>query len=125
MRMIVAFVLSAFFLSGCVTPMTKLEVDKAVYQPLPDSYKQDVQNIISMYLKDPYSAKFTFFTPIKSYSLPSRHFAYVVPVGVNAKNSYGGYTGYKMHYYAYYSGRFKDVTQGVNLGDVKWSDEVK
>lgn len=121
--------LSALFacvlLSGCTQPMTKAEVDRAVYEPLPTDYQEQLKSTIEVQLKDPDSAKYKFFSPRKSYTESTRHFGYTVPVGVNAKNSYGGYTGFQLQYYAYYGGIFKDVTTGVELGAVKWSDEVK
>lgn len=112
-------------LVGCAQPMTKTEVDRAVYEQLPTDYQEQIKSTIELRLKDPDSAKYRFFTPKKSYTESSRHFAYTVPVGVNAKNSYGGYTGFQLYYYAYFGGVFKDVTSGVNLNAVKWSDDVK
>ncbi|MDU3157624.1 MAG: hypothetical protein E7B34_18535 [Hafnia alvei] len=125
MQRLILLFLSSLLLVGCVNPMTKGEVNNAVYQPLPENYQQRIKDIVLIALKDPDSAKFHFFDPKKSYSASSKHFAYVVPVGVNAKNSYGGYTGFQMSYYVYYEGRFKDVTDGVSWGGIKWSEDVK
>ena len=124
MKLIALIFLSLMMLSGCVTPMTKAEVNSATYEQLPDSYQEQLKVIISDTLKDPDSAKFKFFPPRKSYTAGTRHFGYVVPVAVNAKNSYGGYTGNQMLYFVYYDHAFKDVTTGVKLEVVKWSDEV-
>lgn len=75
---------------------------------LPKNWKQLVQNTIARYLKDPDSAKYSFYDNPKFYSFSnSGSFAksaeFVLPtspllghaglVFVNAKNSYGGYTG--------------------------------
>lgn len=125
MKKILAVILLGISLSGCVQPMTKSEVSAAVYEPLPGNYKEQIQTMMEARLKDPDSAKYKFFDPRKSFTESTRHFAYVVPVGINAKNSYGGYTGYEMYYFAYYNSIFKDVTNGVKFEAVKWSDEVK
>lgn len=75
---------------------------------LPKNWKQLVQNAIARYLKDPDSAKYSFYDNPKFYSFSNSGFfaksaEFVVPtspllghaglVFVNAKNSYGGYTG--------------------------------
>lgn len=125
MKKVFPILLLGSLLSGCVTPMTKSEVNAAVYEPLPGNYKEQIQTIIESRLKDPDSAKYKFFEPKKGYTESTRHFAYVVPVGVNAKNSYGGYTGYQGYYFSYYQGAFKDVTDGVKWEAVKWSEDVK
>ncbi|MEB7926113.1 hypothetical protein NGJ69_20780 [Atlantibacter hermannii] len=125
MKKILALVLLGVSLTGCVQPMTKSEVNAAVYEPLPSNYKEQIQMLMESRLKDPDTAKFKFFEPKKGYTESTRHFAYVVPVGINAKNSYGGYTGYKAYYFSYYQGTFKDVTDGVKIDAVKWSEEVK
>lgn len=125
MRKLIGIIFLGVMLSGCVKPMTKAEVNSAVYEPLPSNYKEQIQQMMESRLKDPDSAKFKFFEPRKGFTESTRHFGYVVPVGINAKNSYGGYTGYQAHYFVYYQGMFKDVTDGVMLDAVKWSDEVK
>lgn len=125
MKSLLLVFLSVFVLSGCVAPMTASEVSAATYDPLPDDYQAQIKNLILDSLKDPDSANFKFSPPKKGYTESTRHFAYIVPVSVNAKNSYGGYTGFKTFYYAYYANSFKDVTTGVKLDAVKWSDAVR
>lgn len=125
MKKFMLICLSVIMLSGCVAPMTTAEVNSATYAELPTNYQEQLKVIISSSLKDPDSAKFKFYPPRKGYTAATRHFGYVVPVDVNAKNSYGGYAGYQMFYFVYYGNEFKDVTTGVKLEAVKWSDEVK
>ncbi len=36
--------------------------------------------------------------------------AIIVPVAINARNSFGGYTGDEMHYYAFNGGIISEVT---------------
>ncbi|MBA5234749.1 hypothetical protein H2Y56_21960 [Pectobacterium aroidearum] len=125
MKIISAILACLFFLTGCVAPMTKNEVAAASYQQLPSDYQEKIKQYFESRLKDPDSAKYRFSEPRKAFTEATRHFAYVVPVAVNAKNSYGGYTGFKMYYLSYYGSDFKDVTTGVNFEHVKWSDDVK
>ncbi|WP_017375460.1 hypothetical protein [Enterobacter oligotrophicus] len=125
MKKIWAVILLSFFLIGCVQPMTRAEVEAATYEPLPQNYKDEIKQIMTYRLKDAESAKYNFFEPRKGYTASTRHFGYVVPVGINAKNSYGGYTGFQVYYFVYYQNMFKDVTDGVQLGAVKWSEDVR
>ncbi|WP_152671559.1 hypothetical protein [Xenorhabdus khoisanae] len=83
-----------------------------------------MKNIIAGTLKDPDSEKYKFHNARLAYTPSTRNVAYVVPVEINAKNSYGGYTGYKTRYYVYIDGKYKDVTTGVHYTAVKWVDEV-
>ncbi len=73
-------------------------------------------------LKDPFSAQYNFLSgPEQQWSsfFGSIKFGYGVCVTINAKNSYGGYTGQKLHYFLihnsnivqhfYQSGRGDDI----------------
>lgn len=67
---------------------------------------QDFDAKIRQGLKDPDSAKIACMPPqkgwfeIKSQSVPNQY-GYVSVCEVNAKNSFGGYTGAKQHFYAF------------------------
>lgn len=64
------------------------------------NYKPIVENTIREQLKDPDSAQFSGFTiPRKEVMVDNRKFVYgySICVYVNAKNSYGGYTGKQLH----------------------------
>ena len=80
--------------------------------PLPKNWQSMVKDSISTRLKDPYSAKFRFLEQPEPYAFsnadryPSEYhsaeypmFGLVGGVFVNAKNSYGGYTGEKLWIY--------------------------
>jgi hypothetical protein len=63
-------------------------------------------------LKDPESARYKFDTPERAYRRAGwanrgrvAWQGYVIPVNVNAKNSYGGYTGYKRYFALMRDGR--------------------
>ena len=101
---ILGFFILGFIMNGCA------ETEKAVptqsftmadygAKPSVQSYKAEIRAKIQAKLKDPYSAKFKFDNPRKalyapkvlSVSIPG----WAIPCTVNAKNSYGGYTGQK------------------------------
>ncbi|WP_159282412.1 hypothetical protein [Rahnella variigena] len=68
---------------------------------LPKNYKQLVEEAIRNVLKDPDSAKFSDMTPPrKEVMVQQRNFVYGYStcVFVNAKNSYGGYTGKQLYW---------------------------
>jgi hypothetical protein len=87
-------------LSGCATPPATV-TQNADYGQFPTDYKLSVRSFLQTYLKDPESARVRYLTePIKAYNRAAPiaggnplQFGYLVVVGVNAKNSYGGYTG--------------------------------
>ncbi|EMI5436639.1 hypothetical protein JEP09_04835 [Proteus mirabilis] len=124
MRKLLLICFSIIALSGCVSPMTKQDVANATYSELPANYKDEITEVIKYSLKDPDSAKFIFHEPRLAYTAASKNVAYVVPIDVNAKNSYGGYVGYKTMYYAYTNERYQDVTTGIKYTAVKWVDEI-
>lgn len=103
MRSIVVFLL-LLVVTGCASVALSPQERKAVdYGPYPDEYKQTVKDWFYEVLKDPDSAKYRFVSePEPAYSREAPvaggdpiHFGYYVKVLVNAKNSYGGYTGWK------------------------------
>ncbi|MFT1618124.1 hypothetical protein [Enterobacter kobei] len=67
----------------------------------PDNSKFIIESAIRDQLKDPESAKFSEFTePRKEVIVENRNFVYGYSscVYVNAKNSYGGYTGKQLYW---------------------------
>lgn len=122
----VLFLLFAMLLlSGCMTTPSTTQLSNANYGQLPSNYKENIQNAIIGGLKDPDSAKFKFGEPRKAYlqgGLPDdfkMYYGWAVPVSVNAKNSYGGYVGYKTMYYMYSNGQLFDATLKFNSGYAK------
>ena len=95
-------VLAAFLLGGCVSAPTSEEMSSADYGPSPSNYEATVREYLSQNLKDPYSYDLKFlFEPRKDWSgLGARkQFGYAVCANVNAKNSFGAYTGFKLMYF--------------------------
>lgn len=78
-------------------------------------------------LKDPESARYTFQPTFKGYSQDGSLatnggrvlYGYVAPVLVNAKNSYGGYTGNHQYVFMFSNGVIYDTTLNYMYGRVK------
>ena len=97
----------AMFAAGCAKAPTPEEFAKANYGSYPGDYQEVIKRYMNAILKDPSSARYDFYKgPSRAWN---RHsiliggdgsikFGYAVCVGVNAKNSFGGYTGMKRHY---------------------------
>ena len=77
------------------TPPTKEEILAADYGAFPTNYQEVIKKYVSTNLKDPESARYEFLTqPSRGYLLiHGRKFGWTACVSVNAKNSYGGYSG--------------------------------
>lgn len=111
-KLIIIFLTAIFILSiaGCVTPITEQDISTAKVEQLPDNYKEGIKLFMETRLKDPDSAKYIFHNPKKGYHREDRIISMIVPVEINAKNSYGGYTGYKAYYFTYVNGECWNVT---------------
>jgi len=93
------------FILGCASAPKPEEVeDRDLYgaAPAPSAFKSSVDGTIAGVLKDPDSRKVRFLqsapSPMwisvhKGLGQVERYFGYGMLVGVNAKNSYGGYVG--------------------------------
>ena len=122
--------LAAVLFAGCAATVSQQEIAGADYGQYPADYEQTIKNAMSGLLKDPYSAVYRFGMPMKGYARDGiiaggkSHFGYIIPVGVNAKNSYGGYTGEKMYYFLINSsiGKIWDVTELHELGRAHFVD---
>lgn len=78
-----------------------INLDTADVGAKPSNYKELVEGAIKDQLKDPDSAKFYDMSPLrKEVMVEHRQFVYGYStcVYVNAKNSYGGYTGKKLYW---------------------------
>ncbi|MCX8649009.1 hypothetical protein J3U21_01495 [Gilliamella sp. B2776] len=111
MKGIIAILAFAFVLTGCSIPQKKYDLDLSVadsynYDALPSNYRDVAIEFISSQLKDPYSAHYKMYKPVRAFNKLSNDYFYIVPVGVNAKNGYGAYTGYKMFYIGKFRGEF-------------------
>jgi hypothetical protein len=98
------FILMLIFMSGCASgPVLPEKIQEAGLKTYPENYKELINQYFEDRLKAPFSAKYRFIErPQKAYQrFPpvqddgDRHIGYLVFVDVNAKNSYGGYTGWE------------------------------
>lgn len=113
----VSFVISALFLTGCAPSqkmqdtmrkdaefadsVKKINLETADVGSKPTEYKSLVEGVIRNQLKDPDSAKFSGFSVPRKEVMVERGsfvYGYSTCVFVNAKNSYGGYTGKELYW---------------------------
>jgi len=102
-------IISLIFLvcCGCVTTHIQEPIDYG--RPLTKDFKPFIRSYFEEFLIDPSSVTYDFQEPKKAYikktfvwSYPTIT-GYLIVVGVNAKNAFGGYTGKK-----YYGFMFKN-----------------
>jgi len=88
-------------LAGCATKPTLDELNSADYGAYPYGYKDTISSHMSRRLKDPESARYDYLNqPQKAWNgFGGAKYGYAVCVNVNAKNSFGGYTGGQMSYF--------------------------
>ncbi len=86
---------------------TAEEIAQFDYGPRPSDKEAELRAFFQTTLKDPESARYRFL-PVKQYWCQEdrymggkRYIGWLVPVGVNAKNSYGGYTGEQLYGFMY------------------------
>ena len=91
-RSTLALLVITILTTGCSTSSnTKKDTD---VQPIPKNYKQLITSSVNKELKDPYSSKYTFSKPERTYACWKGHY-WKVNFTINSKNSYGAYTGAK------------------------------
>jgi hypothetical protein len=107
-KLIRLVVLLTALLAGCATSFETPHLTPADWGPVPAAtvYEAAVKEHFHGVLKDPDSALYRFGQPLRAYQqygpLSSqagqlKWVGYLVQVEVNAKNSFGGYVGYKMY----------------------------
>lgn len=115
----------AFALAGCAAAPTQQQINSADYGY--SIYQADAEVLVKQFfesvLKDPESAKYRFGEVYRGYMVGSAfegrklEAGYLIDVNVNAKNSYGGYTGGKPYKFLIRSGKLIrgfDTSSGVN-----------
>lgn len=117
-RSLLPLIIAAFF-AGCATPSQE-DLARADYGPYPSDYESIVKRHLSNSLKDPDSAQYRFLNTPKSgwNGLGGVKYGWIVCAQVNAKNSYGGYVGFRPAYFMIKNGLVIDATVGDgNYGD--------
>lgn len=92
---------------GCATP-SKQELATATRPELPADYKLQAEQVIKQSLRDPWSAVIEFRDPPRkgwdrdgaAYGW-KLHLGWFVRAWVNAKNGFGGYTGFEPQWLLY------------------------
>ncbi len=94
---------------------------------VPGKYQQAIRAYMAQRLKDPYSAVYRFDTPYKAMLKDGllvggqKHFGWIVPTWINAKNSFGGYSGEQLYIIMFFSDHktMGDATDAFGYGRVK------
>lgn len=88
-------------MAGCASAFEPLPANAAFGLP-PTDVEAPIRQYFENTLKDPESARFRFYDPQKAHANSGlleggkiRWVGYLIRVDVNAKNSYGGYVGFK------------------------------
>lgn len=118
--------LVAIILTGCATKLPTDQASSLDYGTLPDNYKDLMLGHFNRTLKDPMSAKIEFDTPVKGYVMKAPiagggidKAGWIVPVRINAKNSYGGYVGEQLQLYLFSKGEAYPIYGRAHLADEK------
>ncbi len=100
---------------SCSTVPSAEDVKDQDHGPVPVAYESKVKDALELSLKDPRSAEFKFLAPYKSFlhrqgilvdkSQRGTVYGWSVPVLVNAKNSYGGFTGFERYTFVFRDGQ--------------------
>jgi hypothetical protein len=94
---------------GCASVPQSTQMAQLDYgQPLTSDYKAAIKIFMQMYLKDPESARYQFSQPHQGWAKEPpwafngpEYTGYFVLADVNAKNSFGGYTGAKPYLFVF------------------------
>jgi len=113
MKKIIILIFYSFILISCTTAPSKEEMMYAYYGDYPVNYKEIVENYMSIRLKDPMSVRYRYLDgPVEAWygASPYNKYGYSLCVYINAKNSFGGYTGPKLNYFM--------INTGINTGPI-------
>ncbi|QGX91265.1 hypothetical protein EFZ10_06250 [Tatumella sp. TA1] len=105
-------------LVGCVSSPPTDEISKADFGNLPSNHQDLVKEKLGTTLKDPYSAHYNFGLVGKAWCKSgfTTYYGWLIPVTVNAKNSYGGYVGNTPMAFLYTKGQVIDFTASYQVG---------
>ena len=127
------FILVALLcLSGCSTTLTQAELDKADYGYVitQESAERAALQFLHSYLKDPASALCEWKPIYKGGRKDGlidgnhSHFGYILDGKVNAKNSYGGYIGYKDYEFIFNNGQIKAIYSDITSGSTEYFGKI-
>jgi hypothetical protein len=116
--------ITALLIFAC-SAMAGREQIPAQIPPLMAKYKVAICGYMGEKLKDPYTAMYRFDTPRKGMMKDGwavggkKHFGWIVPTWINAKNGFGGYTGEQLYIMFFFDGKVADATEMNGYGRVK------
>ena len=123
----VLLIASPALFTGCAT-VSKTEIAQASFEAVPANIETLIKQDMGSRLTDPYSAVYEFGTPRRGFSQDGfavggkKRLGYIIPIQVNAKNIYGGYTGYEDEYYLWTEGQLYLITALKRSGMAKFID---
>lgn len=111
---------AALVIAGCATSFQEPNYVPADWGPVPENYESIIKAHFDNLLKDSESARFRFEKPFRAYQNYGlikggtiKWVGYLVQVHVNAKNSFGAYTGFKLYSVQLnHAGEVYEVTEG-------------
>lgn len=103
-------IMISLLLGACAGAFKKPDTT-ADWGPAPENYEQKIKAYYEVLLKDPDSARYRFSPPVKgwvneglAYGGGIQWMGWMVNVDINARNSFGGYTGAKPHWALFTNG---------------------
>lgn len=125
------FLAACLLLVGCASvsdEQVKAEAAKVGYgTPPQEGWENVIKEYLGQRLKDPMSAVYQFGQPVPGMvsKAPIRGggldaAGYLVTVAVNAKNSYGGYTGFMNYHFLLRDGQIIRAAEGNSSGVLFW-----
>lgn len=107
-------VLATSSIASCATPPNSQEIASADYGTYPSEYAAIVSSFMYTKLKDSESAQYRFlFEPKKAWTaVGGRAYGYAVCALINAKNSFGAYTGAHLYYFLIHDGHIVSTWGG-------------
>lgn len=111
-----ALIAVAALVAGCASAPTTGEIAGFDYGPYPSAYQTVIQDYLRQRLKDPDSAQYQWERgPSQGWDRYGRlNVGWRVCLQVNAKNSFGGYTGFRPYYFIINRDRIVRVEAGDN-----------
>jgi hypothetical protein len=110
-------------IQGCASKPTAAEIAEFDYGPMPgDREEAEIKAFFEDALKDPESARYKwgdwnrFWVQEAPLMGGDRHVGWLMIVGVNAKNSFGGYTGSKDYGFIYKNGKLQKLVTPEEWG---------
>ena len=105
--------------------MASRQEANAHFPPLIAKYQVAIRGYMGQKLKDPYSAVYRFGTPRKGtlaeglFGGGKKHFGWIVPTWINAKNGFGGYVGEQPYVMFFFDEKVTDATAAFEYGTLK------